>query len=213
MDGPQAVSDDVRTRTVSEQSSDTALRADPIPTQGFNCTVVPSTQAYAAKQRAKEDERDAQEAAQRAEVERAEAERRAAEDAEADQWMGMISTEGEGTEEAALQEESQVRLRTAACDHRHAQAAQGIARGQISLGQGSTGSKESAASHGPCCTRRCADAGAVCPTADSAARALGHAVNISFIRPVQLRDRTAAGAGAAGAVRGLHKGPQDRDAG
>ena len=68
-------------------------------------------QAYSAKQRAKEAEREAQEDAQRAEIERAEAERRAAEDAEADKWMGMISTEGEGTEEAALQEESQVRLR------------------------------------------------------------------------------------------------------
>ena len=67
-------------------------------------------QAYAAKQRAKDEERDAQEAAQRAEIDRAEAERRAAEDAEAAKWMGMISTEGEGTEEAALQEESQVRV-------------------------------------------------------------------------------------------------------
>ena len=90
--------------------TDCHLHTEPFIINSRQYIIVPSAQAYAAKQRAKEDEREAQEAAQRAEVERAEAERRAAEDAEADKWMGMISTEGEGTEEAALQEESQVKI-------------------------------------------------------------------------------------------------------
>ena len=67
-------------------------------------------QAYSSKQRAKDDAREAQEAAQAAEMERADAEKRAAEDAEASKWMGMIRTEGEGTADTEVAEENQVGL-------------------------------------------------------------------------------------------------------
>lgn len=54
--------------------------------------------------------REAQEAAQDAAIKASEAEARAAEDAEAAEWMGLISTEEEGAAETELAEENQVRL-------------------------------------------------------------------------------------------------------
>ena len=171
-----------------------------------------SAQAYAAKQRAKEEEREAQEAAQRAEVERAEAERRAAEDAEAEKWMGMISTEGEGTEEAALQEESQVRPRFVARDTHTKQAAQ--ASHGVLRGDGLTGSPGSPPH--VVVRIRCPDDGRCpCISLPPAAPASNDTASFGLVdlRPLHLTHVAAACAGAVGAVRGLHKGPQDGDAG
>jgi hypothetical protein len=67
-------------------------------------------QAYDEKRRAKEAAREATEQAQQREIERAEAERQKALEEEASKWIGLISVEHEGTGEADVQEESQVRL-------------------------------------------------------------------------------------------------------
>ena len=77
------------------------------PTIPHSCA--PPSQAYANKQRAKDEAREVQEAAQDAAIEQAQVEARAVEDAEAAKWMGLISTEGEGAAESELAEENQVR--------------------------------------------------------------------------------------------------------
>ena len=62
-------------------------------------------QAYEERRRRKDEEREAQQLAEEQEAARKEAERLARENAEAEQWLGQISTEKEGTSATAAAEE------------------------------------------------------------------------------------------------------------